>query len=268
MVETHHPLIKRALDVVDEEMEIATVERHAFEQFRSRLSEIDPAPPPARNGTATSGSGAMATPGHVVEPAETAGGGAGPSGKSLARVRTAYRETVMAVPHFESEYGGTLRESAAAEFGPTLASRMADGRRLTRAQREGLLTAAEAAVDKRELYERDLHQEQESLREVRAGVAECERRAHALGDEVDDASGSEALGTLDARFVDLETECAELATARQQVIHGRRAGQMSGLHEESLTTLLYGELETTCPGLAGIARCVDAIRTRRRRCLG
>ncbi len=257
MVETHHPRVERALDVVDDELKIAATERRAFEVFRSRLSDIDPDPPASHGSATTGGSMAMA----VTE------NGYGSTGRSLMQVRTAYRETVMSVPHFESAYGDTLAENVAAEFGADLASQVADGRRLTGTLREALLAAAESGIDERETYRRNLRQERESLREVHAGIADCEERAHALGNAADEASGSEALGAVDARFDELEEDCNDLATARQRVIHSRRTNRISGVDETSLTRLLYGNLETTCPGLAGIARCLETIHDKRRRCL-
>lgn len=257
MVETHHPLVERALDVVDEELKIAAAERRAFEVFRSRLSDIDPDPPASHGGATTGGSMAMAVT--ETDPGST--------GRSLMQVRTAYRETVMSVPHFESAYGDTLAGNVAAEFGADLASQVADGRRLTGTLREALLAAAESGIDERETYRRNLRQERESLREVHAGVADCEERAHALAETADGASGSGAVAAVDARFDDLEAECSDLATARQRVIHSRRTTRISGVDEMSLTRLLYGDLETTCPGLAEITRCLETIHDRRRRCL-
>ena len=257
MVETYYPLIEQALAVVDEELEIATAEQRAFEQFRSQLSEINPAQTLPRSGASATGNGTMSVTG---QPRKS------PSA-SLKRVRTAYRETVMSVAHFESEYGDTLGENIAAEFGADLASQVSDGQILIRTVHEALMAATESAIEERRQYGRNLEEERESLREIQAGVGHCEQRAYELGDAVDEASGSDALATLDAQFGDLEATCEELVTERQQLIHGRRSRQISGIDRESLTTFLYGDFEITCPGLAEIVRCLDTLRSRRRRCL-
>lgn len=255
-VETHHPLIERALTIVTEEIEIAATERRAFERFRTRTSATEPDCPTA--GAATP---ARSTATAVV------GCGAGSTGESLTEIRRAYRETVMAVPHFDSEYGDTLKQSAVTEFGTDIGRQVANGDRLTGRLRGALLTATEAVIDERDTYERNLRQEHESLLEVHNGIADCERRAHALGDAIDDASRSETLGELDGRFATLERECTDLAATRQEVIHGRRSSRISGIGDRSLTALLYGDLETTCPGLTEITRCLETIRSRRRECL-
>ncbi|MFB6227820.1 MAG: hypothetical protein ABEH88_04430 [Halobacteriales archaeon] len=257
MVETHHPLVERALDVLGEELEVTTAEREAFARFRSRVSGVEPDRPSAPNGVGATMDTQIVVAGHSGES----------TGESLARVRTAYHETVMSVPHFESEYGEGLKTSAAKEFGPDLGSRIADGQHLTGTLQEALLAAAESAIEEREAYARNLREERDSLSEVRAGVADCEKRARALGDAVEDAARSETLADLDDQFAALEEECADLAAARQQVIHGRRAGRLSGVDGVSLTAFLYGDLETTCPGLTSIARCLEVIRSRRRECL-
>jgi hypothetical protein len=254
MVTTHHPFIERALAVVNEELEIAAAEQRAFKQFRSRLSAIDPDPSPSLSGVTTAGKATMAVSGYDAEP----------SGESLQKARTVYRETVMTVPHFESEYGDTLKENVAIEFGADLANQLMDGDRLTRVVREALLSAAASVIDERETYERNLVEERESLREIHAGVADYTKRAYTLGEEAQTTSGSETLAELDTRFAELEEECADLATARQHVIHSRRNTQISGVDEKSLTTLLYRDLETPCPGLTAITRCLDTIQNRRR----
>ena len=98
MVETHHPLVERALDVLGEELEVTTAEREAFERFQARISAIEPDRHPAPNGVGATMATGMAVAGHEGES----------TGESMGRVRTAYRETVMAVPHFEPEYGEGL----------------------------------------------------------------------------------------------------------------------------------------------------------------
>ncbi len=255
-VETHHPLIERALTIITEEIEIAATERRAFERFRARTSATDPERPPASGGR-LAGSAATAV----------AGCGDGSTGGSLAQVRTAYRETVMSVPHFESEYGDTLKQNVVAEFGADLGRQVVEGDRLTDALHEALLTAAESAIDERDTYERTLRKERESLSQVQAEVADCETQAYTLGEKIDDASRSETLGELDERFATLERRCTDLAAARQEVIHDRRSSQISGIGDRSLVAFLYGDLETTCPGLTGITRCLETIRSRRRECL-
>jgi hypothetical protein len=257
MVDTRHPHIDRALEIIGEEMEIAAAEQRAFEQFRSRLSSIDPSSPPDKSTTTTTGGMTMSVGGVDT----------GSSAESLEQVRTAYLETVMSVPHFESEYDDTLRENATVEFGADLASQLADGRRLTRTLRKALLAATESATEEREMYEQNLRQERESLHTIRATLADCERQVHALGDVAGADSRGGSFTDLDARFAELEAECDELAATRQRVIHGRRSPRLSGIDGVSLSTRLYGDLETTFPGLASITRCLETIRRKRRRCL-
>jgi len=170
----------------------------------------------------------------------------------------------MAVPHFEAEYGDSLRENVAIEFGVDIASQVTGDGRLTRMLREALLAGAASKVDERKTYERALRRERESLREVQAGLADCEKRAHALGDAAAEAEG-DALADLGARFTALEETCDDIATERQRVIHGRRTSRISGITGDSLTGYLYADLETTCPALRETARCVDTIRSHRRR---
>lgn len=256
MVETHYPCIEQALAAVDSELEIATTEKRAFERFRSRLSTVDPSPQQEKTGVPATGGSVIPVGGRSTETGRT----------SLQRVRTAYRETVMSVPHFDAEYGDSLRENVAIEFGVDIASQVTGDGQLTQMLREALLAGAASKVDEREEYERILRRERESLREVHAGLADCEQRAHALGDAATEAQGDELIDH-DARFAALEETCDDLAAERQRVIHGRGESRISGITGDSLAGLLYADLETTCPALREIARCVDTIQSHRRRCL-
>jgi hypothetical protein len=256
MVQTCHPRIDRALEIVDRETDFAASERRAFERFRSRLTDEKPDLPRAQTDTGAGGATALVT-----------GVTASPGNASLRNVRAAYRETVMAVPHFESEYGGGLAENLAAEFGPDLAAQVADGQRLTPVLYDALLAASEACREERAAYERTLDEERESLRDVRRGLADCEARASELGDTVAAADDSRALAALDDRLAALEREVADLAAARQDLVHGRTARKLSGVSGESLTSFLYDNCEETCPALAAVASTTETIRSLRRECL-
>jgi len=163
----------------------------------------------------------------------------------------------MAVPHFDTEYGDSLIENVAIEFGPDLASQVTGDRRLTRTLQESLLAATESALDERKTYEQSLKRERESLREVRAGVSDCEQRAHELGDAA--ASRGGARVGLEGRFADLEEDCEDLAAARQRVIHRRRASRISWIGGESLTTFLYADIESTCPNYIPIPLLIKEV---------
>lgn len=255
MTASDHPALRNAIDVVDREIEYATDERAAFDRFRARLADVDPATPSAMSAA---GSGVATTPVSTrSEPAPAA---------SLRAVRTAYRETVMDVPHYDAEYDDTLRENLTSEFGPEIAAQVVDGRQLTPPLYRALREGSESAGEDRERFRRALERERESLSAIERTLADCERRLAGIESELDRVT-TERLSRLDDRLADLETTCAELASDRQELVHGRPDVRLSGVDGMSLVTFLYGDLDARCPALAAITDCLQRIREDRTRCL-
>ncbi len=114
-------------------------ERDAFERFRRRVVKLEPRevtrPTPTGGGT------------NVLA---TAAGRPDPDGGGVAAARRAYRETVMATPHYEEEYDETLAENVAEEFSGAVARALVDDDgTLTPALRATLASGAERARDER-----------------------------------------------------------------------------------------------------------------------
>jgi hypothetical protein len=265
MVRTTQPTIERARDRLEAEIELVDRERAAFRRFVARLHGMGgerPAPGetsgngPTPGKTEAGGGPAVAT---VHEPTPSEG---------LRSVRTAYRETVMAVSHYDQEYGDTLAESLAAELGETLAGHVVDGQVLTPRLYEALRAASERARDDRSDFLRHLEQERASLCDVAAELNEIESRLVELEGRVDEAPTSAHLGTVDDELAALEGRCTDLANRRQATIHGRSVRKISGVEDASLVQYLYADrLATVTPALSDLADCLDAIRHQRTRCL-
>lgn len=253
MTDLTYPRIEAALDVVDREIGVATDEREAYEALRSRLEDVEPvgASNPARQGS----------------PAGTTVATGGRSGQRVRdAVVTAFRETVMDVPHYETEYGESVEACFATEFGTDIAVAAFDGGELGRVHVDALVARAEQAATEREEYLRVLRRERDSLTDVRDGLADCEAAVVAIGRSIDDDSSDESLDRLDERLAERERECRALAEARQRRLHRRRTAAISGVDGTSLTTFLYAEFEETCPALASITSCLRTIRHHRSRC--
>lgn len=255
MVRTTQPTIERARDRLEEEIELVDRELAAFRRFVARLHEMS-GERPTPGGTNAGGGPALAT---VRESTPSEG---------LRAVRAAYRETVMAVAHYDREYGDTLAESLAAELGETLAGHVVDGRVLTPRLYEALRAASERARDDRGDFLRHLEQEQESLCEVATELNEIESRLVELEARIGRAPTSAHLGEVDDALGALEARCTDLANRRQATIHGRSVAKISGVEGASLVQYLYADrLATVTPALSDLADCLDAIRNQRTRCL-
>jgi len=254
MVRTRQPTIDRATALVDEEIELVEREQEAFERFLARVRE-----------SGATGRGTVRREG-TGGPAVLAAADSRPS-ERLRSIRAAYRETVMAVPHYEREYGDTLRESVAAELGETLAGHVADGQVLAPALSDALVKASERARDDRADFLRYLRRERESLREAASELNDIERRAVELGERVGAASTGAQLASADESLAALERRCTDLANRRQATIHDRGVGELSGVDGTSLVQYLYADdMETVAPVLSDVACCLDAIRHQRARC--
>ncbi len=255
MVRTTQPNIERARDRVGTEIELVDRERTAFRRFVSRLHDVG-GEQPVPGETSAGGGPAVAT---VRESTPSEG---------LRAVRAAYRETVMAVPHYDREYGDTLAESLATELGETLAGHVVDGQVLTPRLHEAVRAAGERARDNRSGFLRHLERERESLCGVATELNEVESRLVELGARVDEAPTSSHLGTVDDALATLEERCTDLANRRQATIHGRSVGKISGVEGASLLQYLYADhLATVTPALSDLADCLDAVRHQRTRCL-
>ena len=255
MLDTNQPRIEAALEVVDSEIEFATDERRAFRRFRQRLSAIDPATP-ATAGTTTGDGAALSLASGTPSP-----------GEGIREVRRANRETVMDTPHFETEYGESLRANVAAELGSEVATQVADGSRLTPVLHEALDAGSKQAVVERTEFRRILERERDSLTAIRATLDDCDRRLLEIGETISEGPDSVTLGHLDERLVAIERECQDQAEDRQRRLRHRSVGSFTGVEGRSLVEFLYAECEATCPGLAAIADCLSTVQTLRQRCL-
>lgn len=253
--ETSQPRTEHALAVVQREIDCIEAELTAFRRFRTSLVSIEPTVQSA--GTVDTSAGGMSALGARQPKPEP----------SLRAVREAYRETVMAVPHFDAEYDDSLEANMSVEFGPELGTQIATGTRLTPQLYEALLTASEGARDERETLRPALERERESLQSVRETLDDCERRGAALGANARRTTDPVRLDSIDDKLAEIEADCETAAATRQQRLHSRSAAALSGIDGTSLVRYLYGDCSVTCPALADIVACLDTIRGHRSHCL-
>ena len=213
--------VDAALDAVAEERATVRDEYQALGAFDGRVAGI-------RTVTVPTG------PPLVADPQ--------PSGQSLERVRTAYAETVMSAPHYEAEYGDTVAESLAAEFGDGLAAALLGGTALTPELRDAVRGATDAARREREEFF-DVLEPLES-EPVPA------RRFDDLHDRW--STIRELQGRVDA-----------VGLRRQETIRGHRT-HLPGVPTD-LCEYLYYDLEASYPVLADVADLGERLNRARDR---
>ncbi|WP_158854635.1 hypothetical protein [Halorhabdus sp. CUG00001] len=253
MTKISQPTIDCARRAIERERTSLEHEREAFRTLIRRVSNLQPEAVPSP----VSGSGAAAT-------AMTAT--ASRPSRDLQAIRDAYRETVMAVPHYETAYGDTLRESLTLECGPSLAGHLLDGERLTPPTYGAFLTACKQARDERQQTLQRIEREQESLERFAPALEDIERDVARAGEQIDAASNTGELSEIDDQLETRETECESLASERQRQIHERAWTDIDGV-DLGFFEYVYSELETTTPVLAAIAARLETIRSHRVRCL-
>lgn len=269
--------LRAALAALRVERRRVVDEREAFRAFRDHASSIPTADGVTRRN-ASAANGCRAAGGNRPSGgAWTPTGGAAVPGSGLAAVRDAYRETVMAVPHYEAEYGDTYERSLAEEFGPELAYALTRTAGFHPEYRQSLLDAVDTAVAERDAFRDALETETDSVENAASRLAPVRDETEAIDGEVRgrsdsaDAAATEPVspgfGALDACRARVETlcdDCDRIAARRQRVIadHDRSLALPDDL---DLPTYCYHDLDVSYPVLAAIGRVGDRLDALRRR---
>jgi uncharacterized protein (DUF1778 family) len=241
------PAIQSANSIVAKERRIIEDEREAYKRFVSRLEKVSVL------------SSSSAPQESLTSPAArlTCNGT-----DTTREVREAFRETVMAVPHYEREYGESLQTHLAAEVGPELAAYATEGT-LTQHVYDGLMAGARKAIaDRRQLLEQ-LHREHDSLREIETELNRIECDAYQLNRQMSQSSATTSTD-INEQLTTYERTCKRLADDRQDLIHGR--GPVPGISGPSLSRYLYAGLKTDCPALVDITDTIDTLQSHRQAC--
>lgn len=246
--------VRDAKEAVDEEANRTRAEIQALQRFRRQVTSLDASVPVQQAGP---GGGAVG-----LGVARTR-----PPDDRLERVRTAYRETVMAVPHYEEDYGESLRTHLAAEFGEEVAHAVVDGQGFTPQLRQILLRVADEGETRREDLLAALEREHERLGDYEASLA----RIEATGDDVIDRPlYQQSFADLFAawfEYEDLEAEADRLLADRQETIHRDRTGPAVDRDRDSFHAYLYGDLDVDYPVLAAGATVLQRLRDSRQEVL-
>lgn len=216
-----------AESVLDQESEELDAERRAFEQFKTRVAAVE---------TVSTASAVPATRAPLHEKRS----------RAAERIRNAFRETVMAVEHYDDVYGESLIEHVAEELSTDIAAGLRRGAHLqfTHLYKRALLSAVDSAIDQREKFCTALGDERESLSwsrdELRALLEDLD------GTRVPASDGGNFTDALD-----------EIACHRQETFAGRTASPRTDGHD--LCAYLYTDCVWTYPVLTAVTRLRGAV---------
>lgn len=235
--------VRRARSAVSFEHERLLDEYEAFVEFADRVANVPVAPRPD-GGRPASGS-------LVTSTQEDAG---------LGEVRTAYRETVMDVPHFETDYDESLEEHMATELSPELAAAVVDGSQFTPALRKPLVVSAKSAAHDRRILADQLDDELADLEDAEDRLTGLSRRF-----EVSDGEGlvDRTFPDLQARWSrldGLQEDCSGVLQRRQAQLRDRTPSQGTRLQSpKAVSDYLYADLDVDFPVLSAGTRLLERI---------
>jgi|SRR6056297_1750773 len=253
--------VRDAADADRRERRRVLAERDAFEAFADRVSALDSAPP----GAAASAFEGSAAAVRTVDRAAPAGD------VRLKRVLTAYRDTVMSVPHYREEYDETIAESLAAELGPDTAVALASDGTLCAGSQSALVRRGRRAAEARSSLADAIGEEIDALRAFEDDLSRVDRRRRRLLEHLDGVSGPGADAALDVweRLGDLERECDEMAAARQSTLADppmNPAGAVDAEEDRGFYEYLYVPTDgPRHPALAAVSELAERIRDDRDR---
>jgi len=243
-----------ARSAIDEERRRVTTELDALAAFRNRVQSIDPTP--TSGGTKKGGGGTLARRQPIAVADVGVQGG-------LDRIERAYRETVMAVPHYAEEYGDSYPESLAGEFSPDVASALIGAGSFDRRRKRTVLSAVDDSIRARERLLDAVDRERESI-----GAAADELRP--IDEELAALAGTDfgrkRFGTLDAHRARLDVlaeNCESRFECRQAEIFDQRRIQRLPADVPDITVYFYQALPfdyPVCSSVAGLLERIDAIR--------
>ena len=233
------PRLRSACEIVRTERRRIDDEAAAFRSFIRRIDRVD---------TPTASSPCATPQGTVMGSSNQQG--------SLSAVRSAYAETVMAVPHFEDDYGEPFRTHFAAEFSSELFAALSSAPVLSPELKNMVLSGARRCRKERVEFRDRLKREHRSIERVAHEIESIE-------DPLDGHVSGESFGGLVALHRYSADACSmldELAADRQAEIEQINHGMNTDI--PSIQTYLYSD--PTHPALTAIADRARSITKSKR----
>lgn len=224
-----------AVERVREEKGLVESELAAFRRFEKQIEAVP--------GTSSSQTGT----------AEPAGALTVQSGVSPTRkLEHSYRSTVMAVPHYETEYGDTFEESIRTEFDRAIVQVITGAIPYTPLAKSRLLGASETARRNRSALVEDLDRELAALSVAISRLEAWDEQLDHVHERIDtwpECRASEVVSTIER----IRAECDARSAERQQRIHRHATGVTRYGEPDTFVQYLYGRTEFSMPILADIS---------------
>lgn len=249
-------LVRQALR---EERERTEIECEAFEEFATRIVDLQPASRPSIRQSAQRSSQSADSAVTIQSKPISSGG----SRDTLETLRNDYESTIMSVPFYEAEYGDTYEESIREEFGPELATALTRSDCFSPIAKQVLLAEIEEARADREAFITTCEREHASVDEAAAMLKPIEEELQSVESISFDDQGFGALEAHRARLLTIKDNCEHAATTRQATIHHHRTEYSLPVDAPDICVYLYEEFETAYPILclcSDLARRIENYR--------
>lgn len=185
------------------------------------------------------------------------------SGRGLDTVRKHYEATVMAVPHYESEYGESYGENVREELGPDLGALLVGGQRFERHHKRAIVSRTRETRELREQLLAALEAERESLTAFEEPVCSLAEQVSSLYAARLDTDSSRQLDAYRSRLDVVETRCHELIERRQSETVTERRSLSLPINGPDIQTYVYSDLPVNYPVIATLTDLIDAAATTR-----
>jgi len=231
---------ERAEAALDREYRQTGAELDALEAFLDEVGALSPATDISVSGPS----------GVRLQSASTTG---------LDAVREAYESTMMAVPHFEEEYGESYAEHVRMELGPDVATLLTSGQLFGQHHKQVVLAAAHDARMRRaqllEAYER----ERDSLAELSESVCGITTDTARIESADFDEQPPSVLDGYHSRVGVLDTRCHELVDRRQSTLVSQRRSMSLPITGPDIPTCVYNDLDVAYPIVATCTELLDRL---------
>ncbi|WP_224926124.1 DUF7260 family protein [Saliphagus infecundisoli] len=234
-------------DICAEESTRTSRETQAFDRFVNRVKNIETAP--------VSTAPPQTTTGHATAPVV-----ASPMESGLDEIREAYRDTVMAVPHYEEDYGESLVDNVSEEFSSEIATVLTDGGQLTPPVQRAIITQACESRENRNQFAEIISEEEQSLKTADRDLTSILSDLDHLTDRSFPDQSYTDLETMWQQSRGLEDRIEAVLADRQAAIRSIATGTRFTDHS-ALSEYLYHSLSTTQPVLEDCARVATQVKT-------
>jgi len=233
--------ISAATDILTTELEQITDEIEAFERFDKKVSKIETDPDPI---------GSPHGVGYQQISLEN----------GCSKVRAAYKETVMSIPHYEDEYGDTYPSSVKEEFGTDIAVALTQSSNFTLISKSALVDSIQSAIDERKKLRDVVLLEKKSITTLRDDLRNINKNINKISDAKFSHLDFVALDAYRTQIKQLFDKCDKILLKYQNRIREIQKIINTNAPRLSIHKYFYQSLSTDYPILSRIGETSRKIK--------